>query len=86
MKGNLINRVHPIVEIVDLPPTVNLAENSFLNEAIIVRLYVGLDWDASFRCLIDDTHVANSRQRHVERPRNRRCGECDDINLILQLL
>jgi hypothetical protein len=36
MKSDLINRVHPIVEIVDLPSTVNLAENCFLYEAIIV--------------------------------------------------
>jgi hypothetical protein len=31
MKGNLINRVHPVVEIKDLSTTVNLAENSLFD-------------------------------------------------------
>ena len=61
MKGDLINRVHPIVEIKDLAATVNLTDYSFFDESIIVRLHIRLYRNTPLRSLIDDTHVTDSR-------------------------
>ena len=46
----------------------------------------GLNRQAVARWSLNDGHVTQPAERHIQRARNRRCGHGDDIDLFLEML
>ena len=75
-----------VVQIVDLPAAFEFALNRLHNKPLIVLKHEALHGVSVLRRLLDDTHVADARERHVERAGNRRCGEGQHVDAVKELL
>ena len=81
--GLRLDRLHPVVDVEDLPAPIELAQDRVADEA---RRRLGdsrLDRQAVLGWCLDDGQVADPGEREVERPRDRRCGQGQDVHLAL---
>ena len=79
------DRFDTIVDEEDLAAAFELAANRPADHLLIEFDDVGLDRQAILRRRFDDRHVANADERHVQRPRNRRRGHRQHVDLALEL-
>jgi len=74
------------VDIVDLAPTVNLAQDRVPDQALVVLGHHRLDGQPVFRWCVDHAHLADAAQGHVQRARYGRSRHGEHIDLPAQLL
>ncbi len=81
-----LDRLDPVVDEEHLPAAVELAQDRVADEPGRRLGDPGLDRQPVLRRRLDDRHVADAGQRQVERPRDRRRGEGQDVDLAPELL
>ena len=80
------NRFDAVVDDVDLPAALDLVPDRPGDDLRIELDDVGLNRQPILRRRLDDRHVADADERHVQRPRNRRRGHRQDVDLLPELL
>ena len=80
------NRFDAVVDEIDLPAARQLALNRAPDDLGIELDDVGLDRQPVLWRRLDDRHVADADERHVQRPRNRRRAHRQHVDLLLELL
>ncbi len=81
-----MNTLHPVVDEEDLTAAVELAQDGHANAAVIGFPDVRFHGQAFRRRGVDDADVAHAGQRHVERARDGRGGQRQDVHLGAPLL
>ncbi len=61
-----------------------LAQDRVADQPLIVAGYVGLNRQAVHRRRFDDAQIADADQRHMQRARNRRRGEAQNVDELAQ--
>ncbi len=84
--GGRLDRPHAVVDPEDLPLTQQLAPDRFDRDPLVVLADVGEDRLAVGRRRLQQREVADPDERHLQRARDRRGGERDDVDVHLQLL
>ena len=84
--GLRLDRLHPVVDVEDLAAAVQLAQDGVTDEPRRRLGHPGLDRQPVLRRGLDDRHVADAREGQVERPRDGRRRQGQDIHLALELL
>ncbi len=74
LRGALVDGFHAVVEIIDLSSTGKLPAHGLVENAVLMLKHEGLHRIAVLRRLLDGRHIAQTRQRHIERARDGRCG------------
>ena len=72
LRRALVDRFHAVVKVIDLPAARKLSADCLVQNPVAVLQHEGLHRIAVVRRLLDGRHVAKPRQRHIERPGNRR--------------
>ena len=81
-----LDRLHPVVDEEDLPAAVELAQDGVPDEPRGGLRDARLDGQAVLRRRLDDAHVAHADEGHVQRARDRRGRERQDVDLRAELL
>ena len=84
--GDRLDRFDAVVNEKDLPVARQLQLDRRADDALGKLHDLGVDRQAIARRRFDHRHVPHPEQRHVQRSRDRRCGERQHIDLFLQLL
>ena len=79
--ARLVDRLDAVVEVERLPAARMLALERRLDQLVVVLADRRPDRAPAARRRLDDRDVAKARERHVERPRNRRRGEREHVDL-----
>ena len=79
--AGLVDRLDPVVEVERLASARVLALERQLDEVVVVLADRGPDRAAPGRRRLDDRDVAQTRERHVERPRDGRRGQREHVDL-----
>ena len=74
LRGALVDRLDPVVQVIDLPAARKLAPHGLVQNAVLMLEDKGLHGIAVLRRLLDDGHIAKAGQGHIERARDGRCG------------
>ena len=74
LRGALVDRLDPVVQVIDLPAARKLAPHGLVQNAVLMLEDEGLHGIAVLRRLLDGGHVAKAGQGHIERARDGRCG------------
>ena len=80
------DRVHPVMQVVDLPAAPQLLLDRFRQNPHIVLHHIGLHRMAVLRGLLQHRHIADAGHRHVERAGDGGSGEGEHIDGWEQLL
>ncbi len=80
-----VDRLDAVVNEVDLAAAFHLRKNRPRDDGLVELDDVGLDRQAIARWRLDDRHVADAGQRHVQRPRNRRRRHRQDVDFLAHL-
>ena len=80
------NRLDAVVDEVHLAAALELVADRAADHLLIELDDVGLNRQAILRRRLDDRHVADADERHVQRPRNRRRAHRQHVHLLPQLL
>ena len=83
--GRLVDRLDAVVQEERLPVALVLAQDRALDELLLVLAHVRLHRPAALRRRLDHRDVAQPRQRHLQRARDRRGRHRDHVHLQLQL-
>ena len=78
---DLIDIADPVVDIVDLTVARHLSPDCLADNLVAVLHDIGLNRQTVHRSLFQNAHVTDSGQRHVESPRNRRCGQRQNVDI-----
>jgi len=81
-----LDRAHAVVHVIDLAFALQLSAHRLGYELVVVGRDVGLDRLALLGRCLDHAHVADPAHRHVQRARDRRCRQRQDVELRAQLL
>src|SRR6266487_3372629 len=84
--GSSFDGSYFVVHDVDLTVAIQLAEHGLADEMILGRLEIGPDRQASFGWSLDDTDISQANDAHVERARDRRRREGENVHRFAQLL
>ena len=68
----LVDGIHTVVQVVDLPAAGQLLANGLRDDALIVFQHISLDGLTLERRLFNRGHIADAGQRHVQRAGDRR--------------
>ncbi len=79
--GGHLDRLDPVVQVEGLAAALGLALEGALDELFVVLAHVRADRAAPFRRCLDDRDVAQAGERHVQRARDRRRGQREDVDL-----
>src|SRR5206468_2418617 len=74
-------RLDPVVQVERLAPAGRLPLERGLHELLVVLADVRADRAPALGWRLDDRDVAQARQRHVQRPRDRRRGQGEYVHL-----
>ena len=77
--------LHPVVDVVHLPLAGALPLDGLPHHLIVVLHDIGLDGHPLLRRLLQDAHVPDADEAHVERPRDRSGGQSQYVDIFLQL-
>ena len=83
-EGFFPNGFHPIIEIKDLSATAQFPVNSFSNEFGVVFHDISLDGTAFLGWFLQNTHITNACQRHMQCSGDRRCCQCENVHIFPQ--
>ncbi len=67
-RGAAVDGIHTVVQVVHLPAAGQLPPDGVGDDAPVVLQHIGLHRLAVLRRLLDRGHIADARQRHVQRP------------------
>ena len=81
-----LDRAHAVVEEEDLAPAAYLAQDRLANQPLVEAADLGPDRQAVDGRRFDDGEIADPGEGHLQRARNRRRGERQDVDGLLQLL
>ena len=81
-----IDRLDAVVDEIDLAAALELGANGPADDLLVELDDVGLNRQPILRRRLDDRHVADADERHVQRPRNRRRAHRQDVDLAPHLL
>ena len=84
--GLRLDGLDPVVDVEDLPATVELAQDRVADEPGGRLGDAGLDRQPVLGRRLDDAEVADAGERQVERPRDRRGRQRQDVHLAPELL
>ena len=84
--GLRLDRLDPVVDVEDLAAAVELAQDRVADEPGRRLGDAGLDRQPVLRRRLDDAQVADPGERQVERPRDRRRRQRQDVHLAAELL
>ena len=84
--GLRLDRLDAVVDVEDLATAVELAQDRVAHQAGARLRDPRLDRQAVLGRGLDHRHVADAREREVERPRDRRGAQGQDVDLALELL
>jgi len=76
-----VDGLHAVMHKVDLPAAIQLAQNGLAHQAVVGRADVRHDGQAFFRRRLDHADVADAGQTHVERTRDGRGCQRQNVNL-----
>ena len=79
--GGGLDRLDPVVDVEDLSAAVDLAADRVADEPVVVLGDPGLDRQARLRRRLDDAEVADADEAQVERARDRRGRQRQDVDL-----
>ena len=85
-RRNILDRLHAVVQIEDLPAACKLAPDGFADDDVVMLEHIGLHGQPILRRLIQHGHVADAAHRHIQRARDRRCRQRQHINVLRHLL
>ena len=85
-KGNLINVRHPVINIINLTASSQLSSNGLPDSLLIIFHNVSLDRHTIHRRLLQHTHIPDPDHAHMKGSGNRRSCQCENINVLFQLL
>jgi hypothetical protein len=85
LERDAFDRFDAVVEKENLAAALQLAQDGIADHAIIVTRDIGLDRQPVERRRLDDAQIADSHQRHVQRARDRRSRQADDVDQLAQL-
>ena len=80
------DRIHAIVDEIDLAAAAQLLLDGGLDQLRIEVRHHGVDRQPVLGRRLDDRHVAQAQQRHVQRARNRRRAHGEHVHVLLDLL
>src|SRR5581483_4185897 len=80
------DRLDAVVDEEHLPAARDLVADRAPDHFLVELHDVGLDRQAILRGRLDDRHVADADERHVQRPRNRRRAHRQHVDLLPELL
>ena len=81
-----VHRVHAVVEVDDLPAPPQLAADGLGDHEIVVLHHVGLYGMALAGRLVEERHIADAAHRHIQRARNGRCRQGQDVHVACHFL
>ena len=81
-----LNIVDAVVQVIHLPAALYLAPYRVGDDAPVVLHDEGLHGEPILRRLVDGRHIADARQRHIQRARYRRCRERQHVHAAAELL
>ena len=81
-----VDRLDAVVDEVDLAAALELGADGARDDLLVELDDVGLDRQAILRRRLDDRHVADAGERHVQRARNRRRRHRQHVDALAQLL
>ena len=84
--GNMRDALDPVVQEIDLTAPVQLPEDHFAHQLVVVLLNIGLDRHPALRRIIDQGHIPDTRKRHVQSARDGGGREGEHVNVLLHLL
>ena len=74
LRGAFVNCLDAVVQVIDLPAAREFPPDGLEDDLIVVFEDEGLDRVAVLRRLFDRGHIAQTREGHIERARDGRCG------------
>ena len=83
--GRLVDRLDPVVQVEDLAPARELLLDRDAHQVVVVLADVGADLVPAARRRLDDRDVADARERHLQRARDRRRREAQHVDLHLEV-
>ena len=86
LAGYLLDGLHPVVQIVHLPTTANFPPDGVHQHRPVMLQHVGLYWLPVLGRLVDDGHIPQAGQSHVQGSWDGGGGEGEHIHLLGQLL
>ena len=84
--SHLVDITHAVVHVEHLASAQQLAANGSHHLRILIGSHIGEHWQAVLWRGGKSRHLANARQRHLQRARNRGCGHGKHVNVGLQSL
>ena len=85
LERQTIDRFDAIMKKEHLAAAFQLAQDRVANQSLIVAGYIGLNRQTVHRRRFDDAQLADADQRHVQRARDRRRGETQNVDQLAQL-
>ena len=85
-RGAAVDGLNAVVHVVDLPAARELAPDGVGDDAPVMLEHIGLHRLAVDGRDLDGRHVADARERHVERSGDGRCRERQRVDLAGKLL
>jgi hypothetical protein len=82
--GAFLDGFYVVVQVVNLAAAQQLTQQGFLDRAFVLFHHEGAHRQPARRWRGDDRQVAHARHRHVQRARNRRGGEGQDVDFTAQ--
>ena len=83
---DFVDSFDAIVDEVDLAAALEFDFDRGSNDLLVELGHDGLNRHAIFRRRLDDGHIAQADERHVQRARNRRGAHGEDVDLLAHLL
>ena len=84
-RGALVDGFHAVMQVIHLPSALQLPPDGGVDHALVVFQHERLHRVAVLRRLLDGGHIAQTRQRHVERARDGRCRQRQHIHAAREL-
>ncbi len=82
----VVDRLHAVGDVVDLAAALELSPDGARDDVLVPLAHVHRDREAVGRRSVDDRHVAHAGKRHLQRARDRRRREREDVDLLAEVL
>ena len=83
MGGDLVDVVDPVVDVVHLSAAGELPADGLADHLVVVLHDVGLDGQAVHRRLLQNAHIPDAHQAHVECPGNGGGRQRQNVHIFL---
>ena len=74
------------MQIKNLTSSAKLPSDSLCYNAVVMFKHIGLNGVSVLRCVIERAHISYSAHSHIERSRDRRCREGENIDIFADFL